>query len=137
VGLKDLTGISSKGLKMFDNYVTYLISDMGAVYHLKMKLQGLEVIFIDSYKIMPLPLAKLTKDFKIKNIKLDYDIVSDCYLTEKNQPYIENDVIGLFQCIKKFFEISNATKHTIASCSYEVFSNGFTDWDNLHIRVTL
>ena len=130
VGLKDLTGISNKGLKMFDNYVSYLISDMGEVYHLKMKLQGLEVIFIDSYKIMSLPLAKLTKDFKIKNIKLDYDIVSDCYLTEKNQPYIENDVIGLYQCIKKFYEISNATKHTIASCSYEVFSNGFADWDN-------
>lgn len=129
VKLTDLTGCTEKMLRSRDNYVTYLISDMGSVYHLKMKLKRLEITFLDSFKILPMPLGKLTKDFKISNTKTDYNIVNDCYLKPENQIYIENDVIGLYQCIEKFRQIGQSNKNTIASCSYDIFSKGFKDWD--------
>ena len=131
VKLKDLTGYTPKGLRDLDNYVTYLISDMGAVYNLKMKIQGLEIKFIDSFKFIPMALSKATKDFKISNLKEDYNIVNDCYLKPENQVYIENDVIGLYQCIKKFREIGKSDKNTIASCAYDVFTQGFgANWED-------
>lgn len=125
VQLKDVTGIKPKEFKNVDNAIMYLINDMGGVYSVTIKINGLQIKFVDSFKLLPFKLAKLTKDFKIANEKVKYNIVDDCFLTDKNAKYIENDVKGLYEVIKIFRDITNSTKDTIASCAYENFWEHF------------
>ena len=124
VQLEDVTGKPLKYMysEAVDNVISYLINDMGQVYNFTIKINGLIIKFIDSYKLLPFSLAKLTKDFKIENIKVDYDIKNDCFITDENSTYIENDVIGLYQCIQKFREITGTHKNTIASAAYDIFA---------------
>ena len=125
VQLQDVTGIKPKDFKNVDNAIMYLINDMGGIYSVTIKINGLQIKFVDSFKILPFKLAKLTKEFKVSDEKVDYNIVNDCFLTDTNAKYIENDVKGLYEVIKIFREITNSTKDTIASCAYENFWEHF------------
>lgn len=125
VQLQDVTGIKPKDFKNVDNAIMYLINDMGGIYSVTIKINGLQIKFVDSFKILPFKLAKLTKEFKVTDEKVDYNIVNDCFLTDTNAKYIENDVKGLYEVIKIFREITNSTKDTIASCAYENFWEHF------------
>lgn len=125
VQLQDVTGIKPKDFKNVDNAIMYLINDMGGIYSVTIKINGLQVKFVDSFKILPFKLARLTKEFKVSDEKVDYNIVNDCFLTDTNAKYIENDVKGLYEVIKIFREITNSTKDTIASCAYENFWEHF------------
>ena len=121
VQLQDVTGIKPKDFKNVDNAIMYLINDMGGIYSVTIKIHGLQIKFVDSFKILPFKLAKLTKEFKVSDEKEDYNIVDDCFLTSANAKYIENDVKGLYEVIKIFRDITKSTKDTIASCAYENF----------------
>lgn len=125
IQLKDVTGIKPKDFKTVDNSMMYLINDMGSIYSCTIKINGLQIKFVDSFKLLPFNLAKLTKEFKVADEKEKYNIVDDCFLTDKNAKYIENDVKGLYQVIKIFRDITNSTKDTIASCAYENFWEHF------------
>ena len=125
VQLQDVTGIKPKEFKNVNNAIMYLINDMGGIYSVTIKINGLQIKFVDSFKLLPFKLAKLTKEFKISDEKVDYNIVNDCFLTDTNAKYIENDVKGLYEVIKIFREITNSTKDTIASCAYENFWEHF------------
>nr|DAN53004.1 MAG TPA: DNA polymerase B [Bacteriophage sp.] len=125
VQLQDVTGIKPKDFKNVDNAIMYLINDMGGIYSVTIKIHGLQIKFVDSFKILPFNLAKLTQEFKVSDEKVDYNIANDCFLTDTNANYIENDVKGLYEVIKIFREITNSTKDTIASCAYENFWEHF------------
>lgn len=125
VQLQDVTGIKPKEFKNVNNAIMYLINDMGGIYSVTIKINGLQIKFVDSFKLLPFKLAKLTKEFKVSDEKVEYNIVNDCFLTDTNAKYIENDVKGLYEVIKIFREITNSTKDTIASCAYENFWEHF------------
>lgn len=125
IQLKDVTGIKPKDFKDCDNSIMYLINDMGGIYSCTIKINGLLIKFVDSFKLLPFNLAKLTKEFKVADEKEVYNIVDDCFLTADNAKYIENDVKGLYEVIKIFRDITKSTKDTIASCAYENFLEHF------------
>lgn len=66
--------------------------------------------FCDSYKLMPVPLGKLTKDFKVRSTKgfINFEAGEKFY---KNNPahreYLRDDVLGLYQVMVKYRRVIN------------------------------
>lgn len=118
----DVTAEQKKLTDLLDGEYTYLINDTGVFYTLSLNYKGCLITFNDSYKLIPMTLEKACKAFGVDSQKLDMDY-RDCYLTENNRNYIENDVKGLYQVLKVFFSETKKPNITIASQAYEIFSD--------------
>ena len=90
-----------------------------SILYLKIKYKGKNIIFKDSYHILPSSLLRLTNDFNVehKKQKLDYDLgIKDKNFTE----YFINDLKGLYEVLI----LSGLTdKLTLASNSMMQFKN--------------
>lgn len=96
-----------------------LISDMGLFYTLKVTFNNNQTVtFLDSYKLIPLPIEKIPGAFglPLKKLDLDYEAVIDLdhTPTEQELEYLKADVDILVGGVKAMHE-HNLKKMTAAS----------------------
>ena len=123
-----------------------LIKD-GRIFQFSIKLNnGLTVVFRDSYILCAGSLDKLLKEFKCPTKKLtgeiDHKLINaDNFMSlkEKVLPYLENDVLGLYELVdsmrkvyKEDYNINLETALTCASTARQFFINNH-DWYNVPI----
>ncbi len=87
----------------------YFMSDSSGI-GVKIKIDGLTITLLDSYRMLPASLDSLTRTFKVENPK--QTVPEDCkdnYLRFKEQypdlfwAYLKNDVLGLQQVLYRFW----------------------------------
>lgn len=110
--------IHTKERKLYNNQFKTLISNMGVYYSISVKLNGKKVTFLDSYKIIPLSIAKMSKAFDINAVKgeIDYHKYRPIGYTPTDEEidYLNND-IEIMRKALLFFYNQNLKKMTIAS----------------------
>lgn len=103
---------------------TCIISDLGMFYEIDImferKKKSNRIKIIDSLKLIPLPVSKIAKSFKmpISKLEIDYNIerLEGHELTEQEKDYVTNDVKIVAYALKYFFD-SGLNKLTIGSCA--------------------
>lgn len=107
------------GKRMYDKTFTTLISGLGIFYAIDVKIKrGVHIKFLDSYKKIPSPVAKIPKAFglDIKKLEIDYNKKREVgyILDESEIDYVTNDskivAMGLHQLFNQGLD-----KMTIAS----------------------
>lgn len=111
--------------KLKNKEYTTAISEMGQFYYIAIKYKNHVIEFRDSLKLLPFPLAKIAKDFKLPYQKLEMNYKLHRHAGEEideiiEKPYIKNDCLILKYALRKFFDI-NEVKLTIGSCCIEDF----------------
>jgi DNA polymerase elongation subunit (family B) len=91
-------------------------------------------IFADSYALLPLSLEKLTKAFDVKHKKKKFKFAENLKVNPHDsilQEYLENDCIGLYESLEKFYEqdFIYSEKFTIASQALDTFKNKFCNFE--------
>lgn len=116
--------LESKRDKLKKNQFTTLISDTITWYTMRVFINGGEVTFIDSLKIIPLSVDKIAKAYglKISKLKIKYDAYRSPThkLTQWEKEYIKNDVL----IVAKGLEIIHShglNKITAGSNAFEDF----------------
>lgn len=112
---------------------TTLISDMGIFYSAEVKFEsGARVKFLDSYKLIPLPIQKIPKAFNlsIQKLDLDYEEIRelDHVPTDDEINYIKNDVEILIGGVKAMHD-NGLSKMTAASNALNNFKSIMTKKD--------
>lgn len=115
-----------KGEKLKEGEFTTLISDSNVWYTMKVYINGGDVTFIDSLKIIPLSVDKIAKAFglKISKLKINYKATRKIghELTQKEMEYIANDVLIVAEALKLFHE-QNLTKITMGGNAFNDFKS--------------
>lgn len=87
-------------------------------------------MFVDSFKLIPVKLAKACKSFKVKSSKLD-DHDLDMHEDDPQWlPYLKNDCMGLHEVLQRFHELveirlGGEVGITAAATSMKTFRRGF------------
>ena len=112
------------------------------------KIQNKKYCFHDSFKILPMSLSKISKDFGVEHGKLDLweevakrypdqykdivDFLDRCHVDDPLYlEYLGYDVISLYEVIQKLIEISGLTlpefvnRVSTSSLSRYIFKNGY------------
>lgn len=116
-----------------------LISDKGMYYQIEVifykKGKNVnKVVFQDSLKLVPLPVAAIAKSFKmeINKLEIDYDAHNDlpegAPLTPEEEEYIKHDVKIVAKAIEYFYS-QGLKKMTIGSCALEEYKKIITKRD--------
>lgn len=115
--------------KLHDCQYNLLVSSMGQWYSLSVKYKGKIVIFQDSLKLLPFPVAVIGKSFNTKYQKLEMDYKGQKPgepIPEDKLTYIQNDVLVM----KEAMEIMISEGHdkmTIGSCCMVEFTKLFEE----------
>ena len=122
-GYVHTTKPEDKATKTFNT----LISDKGLFYQVEVifKKKGKKVnkvVFLDSYKLIPLSVDSIAKSFKlsISKLEIDYSAHNDLPigspLTHEEEEYIKHDVQIVAHAVK-YFHSEGLDKMTIGSCA--------------------
>lgn len=122
-GYTHTTKPEEKATKTFNT----LISDKGLFYQVEVifKKKGKKVnkvVFLDSFKLIPLSVDAIAKSFKlpISKLEIDYSAHNDLPigspLTEQEEEYIKHDVQIVAHAVK-YFHSEGLDKMTIGSCA--------------------
>ena len=122
-GYTHTTKPEEKATKTFNT----LISDKGLFYQVEVlfKKKGKKVnkvVFLDSYKLIPLSVDAIAKSFKlpISKLEIDYSAHNDLPigspLTKEEEEYIKHDVQIVAHAVK-YFHSEGLDKMTIGSCA--------------------
>ena len=122
-GYVHTTKPEEKATKTFNT----LISDKGLFYQVEVifKKKGKKVnkvVFLDSYKLIPLSVDSIAKSFKlpISKLEIDYSAHNDLPigspLTHEEEEYIKHDVQIVAHAVK-YFHSEGLDKMTIGSCA--------------------
>lgn len=98
--------------------ITMTVRARNATFHLS-----------DSYALLPASLKKLTAAFGVEHEKGEYDFSKGVRLSARLLKYLESDVLGLYEVIRKFSEtayIDGEVKNTIGSQALHVFKTHFS-----------
>lgn len=98
---------------------TYVISDMGVWYSIKIKHHGCLVEFRDSYKLIPFSVKKIGKDFKTRWQKSSIEYVGERHgggeISAEEQDYIKRDVLVVSEALQMLFDMG-LKGMTIGAC---------------------
>lgn len=105
--------------------------------------------FVDSYRLLPYALDKLTKDFDVEHKKInfmpkgvkkkDFVYLNELFLKKDKHfyEYADNDSIGLYEVIKKFLQLLDKENGelglTLASTSLKTFKKSYL---NIPLKMT-
>ena len=103
---------------------TTIISDLGMFYEIDImferKRRSNKIKILDSLKLIPLPVSKIAKSFKmpISKLEIDYNLNREIghILTDEEKAYVTNDVKIVAYALKYFFD-NGLRKLTIGSCA--------------------
>jgi hypothetical protein len=125
-GEKYETPKSKKESLMPNKSFTYIISDMGQWYSIKIKINNHIIELRDSLKLLPFSVKQIGESFGTKHRKLDMEYegvrYAGCEITKEEQEYIANDVL----VVKEALEIMYREGHdalTIGSCCLKEYKN--------------
>ena len=120
---------SEMGLKM------NILIQNSSVFYFSVERGKKYLKFYDSYHLLPLNLEELTKAFNVeyKKINLDRSKIYEIY--RKDRPlvikYLKHDCIGLYQVLRKFYEIiyelGGEVRRTLSSTSFNLFKKKLED----------
>lgn len=103
---------------MLDNEYTYMISETGQFYSIRLKNKNRFIEFRDSLKLIPLSVKNIGKSYKTKHQKLDIEYVGERHENEeislRERNYISNDVLVVKEALEIFYNEGH-TKSTIGS----------------------
>lgn len=109
---------------------TYLISDMGVWYEIKIHTSTGYVIFRDSFKLIPLSVANMGKAFSTKHQKLNIEYkgerVPHGIITDEEKAYIANDVLVVGESIQ-VMRSQGHNKTTIGACCLSQYKDIWGD----------
>lgn len=107
---------------------SYMISDMGQWYRIKVKTGHYFIEFVDSLKLLPFSVRALGEAFKTKHKKLDMEYAgkryAGCEITEDEKRYIANDVLVVKEALEVMFSEGHKSM-TIGSCCLKEFQSEF------------
>lgn len=109
---------------------TTIISDLGMFYEIDImferKKKSNRIKIIDSLKLIPLPVEKIAKSFKmpISKLSIDYNLNREegHILTKEEIDYVSNDVKIVAYAIQYFLD-NGLKKLTIGSCALNEYKN--------------
>lgn len=112
-------GYFLKQKEMENKTYSYVISDMGQWYSIKIKINNHIIEIRDSYKLLPFSVKKIGIDFKTAHQKseIEYEGIrfANCRITEEEQKYIKNDVLVVKEALEIMFNEGH-NKLTIGAC---------------------
>lgn len=104
---------------MSANTFKYSISDRGAWYYIKIKVDGRFIEIRDSLKLLPFSLKKIGKSFNTKHQKLEMEYkgfrYAGCPITDEEMNYLKNDVLVLKEALEFMFSEGHNSL-TIGAC---------------------
>lgn len=104
---------------MFTNTFSYVISDKGQWYLIRIKIGQYLIEIRDSLKLLPFSVKEIGKAFKTKHQKLEMEYkgfrYAGCTITPEEQEYIANDVLVVKEALEVMFKDGN-DKLTIGAC---------------------
>ncbi len=115
-------------------YYTYLISDMGQWYNIKLYTRGGRVCItiLDSLKLLPFSVRQIGKAFNTRYQKSEMEYTGERHAgyvpTPDEMDYIKKDVLVMSEALKKTFEEGHS-RTTIGSCCMEEFKAKFDKVD--------
>lgn len=114
-------------------YKIRLIENGGRIISIYVDGENYSLSFCDSYAILPSSLKDLTISFDVEHKKKEFKFANNRKLevNEKLLSYLENDVLGLYEVLTKFYssEFIVNPKLTIASQALDTFQNKFLESD--------
>lgn len=97
----------------------YSISDMGAWYNIKIKINRHIIEIRDSLKLLPFSVKRIGESFKTKHKKLEMEYegfrYAGCNITDEEKKYIANDVLVVAEALQIMYDEGH-NKLTIGSC---------------------
>lgn len=112
--------------KLKNNEFSYMISDKGMWYTIKVKKFNKVIEIRDSLKLLPFSVKEIGKAFKTKHQKLDMEYkglrYAGCKITDEEKRYIANDVLVVKEALEVLFAQGH-DKLTIGSNCLEEFKN--------------
>lgn len=104
--------------KLKENEFTTLISDMGQFYSMSIQTANYKITIQDSWKVLPMKVARIAKSFGLEEskLKIDYKAFREegHILTEQEKEYVMNDVIIVGKALAIQFS-HGLTRMTIGS----------------------
>lgn len=124
--------LSKKEMK--NGQLSYIISDMGQWYCIRIKAKGKIIELRDSLKLIPLSVREMGKAFNTKHRKLDMTYegkrYAGCTITDEEKKYIANDVLVVKEALEQMF-LEGHNSLTIGACCWKEFKSGSIDgWIN-------
>ena len=116
-----------------NNYI-YSISNKGQWYHITLKRHGHILQIVDSLKLLPFSVEKISKDFDTKYKKLEMEYVGERKPGGKIKPeeeeYIKHDVLPIKEVLN-FMKDQGHTGMTIGACCLKEFKSFYSKsgWD--------
>lgn len=111
---------------MFTNTFSYVISDKGQWYLIRIKLGQYLIEIRDSLKLLPFSVKEIGKAFKTKHQKLEMEYkgfrYAGCAITDAEKEYIANDVLVVKEALEIMFKDGN-DKLTIGACCMSEYKN--------------
>lgn len=124
--------VNSKKLK--NNEFSTLINMMNQFYQIKFKYNNVEIIFLDSLKILPFSVNDVAQAFnlKIRKLEIDYNMKRDKnhILTKKEIEYLENDCRIMSEALKITF-LQGDTKMTAGANALKAYKTYVDNWKYL------
>lgn len=111
---------------MLNYEYSYMISDMGQFYSIKLKHNKRIIEFRDSLKLIPLSVKNIGKSYNTKHQKLEIEYEGERHangvITEQEKNYISNDVLVVKEALELFYNEGH-NKSTIGSCCLSEYKN--------------
>ena len=111
---------------MFTNTFSYVISDKGQWYLIRIKIGQYLIEIRDSLKLLPFSVKEIGKAFKTKHQKLEMEYngfrYAGCNITDAEKEYIANDVLVVKEALEIMFKDGN-DKLTIGACCMSEYKN--------------
>lgn len=127
-GWNDVTW--DKPWEMPNNTFMYTISDLGAWYSIKIKVNEKIIELRDSLKLLPFSVKAIGKAFNTKHQKLSMEYrgirYAGCEITPEEQKYIANDVLVVKEALEIMFNEGH-TEITIGSCCLKEYKSMYPD----------
>lgn len=113
--------------KMKNNEFSYMISDKGLWYTIRVKKYNKTIEFRDSLKLLPFSVKEIGVAFKTKHQKLEMKYkglrYAGCEITEEERRYIANDVLVVKEALEILFSQGH-DRLTIGSNCFQEFKEG-------------
>lgn len=123
-----------ESLKHVDEGFTTVIGDNGQWYSIKYKRGTTYTTFLDSLKLIPMPVASIPKAFGLQDRKLemayDGDRPEGYIPTEEEVNYLRGDVVIPAKALDVMFTEGH-TKMTISSNAFADLKESVPEWDNM------
>lgn len=107
-----------------------ILETNGSIISIDIITRNGKITIADSYHLLRASLKALTESFNVAHKKKDYDVMKGVSWHDKKlMQYLENDCIGLYECLVSFRKILGVSKLrlTIASQALQVFRDQLGD----------